>query len=255
MATPLSRPASTSGTIAPWRSLKTRVTIFTLAIFLVGIWSLTFYSSVTLHNDLEHALGEQQLSAVTIIAAGINTELDDRMRALESFAAGITSAMLGNAAAMQRFLEERGGRIGIDDRPEGNRQTRRRSPGRIDTRRWQPLFRGATGRQWRRRGKGREGDDTMNTEVVIPIAEDDEGHAGLVRKNLARVGIVNELLRFKDGQETPDFLFQKGEGRKRQSGAAYYVAKPTDYERFVNVIRQPGLFLAVVEVPAVNGGG
>jgi CheY-like chemotaxis protein len=147
----------------------------------------------------------------------------------------------------------------------------------------------------------------VNTEVVILIAEDDEGHAGLIRKNLARAGIVNELLHFKDGQETLDFLFQKGEGRKRQSGTAYvllldvrmpkvggvevlaqvkadpelckipvtmvtttddprevekchalgcsnYIAKPIDYERFVNVIRQLGLFLAVVEVPKITGG-
>ena len=37
-------------------------------------------------------------------------------------------------------------------------------------------------------------------------------------------------------------------------GCSNYIAKPIDYERFVNVIRQLGLFLAVVEVPTVNGG-
>lgn len=147
----------------------------------------------------------------------------------------------------------------------------------------------------------------MNNEVVILIAEDDEGHAGLIRKNLARAGIANELLHFKDGQEIMDFLFRKGEGHKRQSGTAYvllldirmpkldgvevlaqvktnpelrkipvimitttddprevekchalgcsnYIAKPIEYESFVNAIRQLGLFLAVVEVPKVNGG-
>ena len=61
----------------------------------------------------------------------------------------------------------------------------------------------------------------MHQEVVILIAEDDEGHAGLIRKNLTRAGIVNETLHFKDGQAILDFLFRKGEGPQRQSGEAY----------------------------------
>ena len=61
----------------------------------------------------------------------------------------------------------------------------------------------------------------MNNQVVILIAEDDEGHVGLIRKNLERAGIANELLHFKDGQEVMDFLFRKGDGPKRKSGTAY----------------------------------
>ena len=61
----------------------------------------------------------------------------------------------------------------------------------------------------------------MHKDVVVLVAEDDEGHAGLIRKNLARAGMVNTLLHFKDGQETLDFLFRKGEGNHRKSGIAY----------------------------------
>jgi CheY-like chemotaxis protein len=61
----------------------------------------------------------------------------------------------------------------------------------------------------------------MHKDVVVLVAEDDEGHAGLIRKNLARAGMVNTLLHFKDGQETLDFLFRKGEGNHRKSGVAY----------------------------------
>jgi hypothetical protein len=93
--------------IIPWRSLKIRVTIFTLTVFLVGIWSLTFYSSYTLHNDMEQELGEQQFSTVSIIAADINSEIDERLGALEKVAARITPAILGNASSMQAFLEDR----------------------------------------------------------------------------------------------------------------------------------------------------
>jgi CheY-like chemotaxis protein len=61
----------------------------------------------------------------------------------------------------------------------------------------------------------------MNKEVIILVAEDDEGHAGLIRKNLARAGIANELMHFKNGQEIADFLFRKGSGPHRQTGKAY----------------------------------
>jgi len=61
----------------------------------------------------------------------------------------------------------------------------------------------------------------MRKEAVILVAEDDEGHAGLIRKNLTRAGIVNDVLHFKDGQEVLDFLFRKGDGPQRQLGASY----------------------------------
>lgn len=60
----------------------------------------------------------------------------------------------------------------------------------------------------------------MKKEVVIIIAEDDDGHATLIRKNLKRAGILNEIIRFKDGQETLDYLFQKGKGPRRENGKA-----------------------------------
>lgn len=46
-----------------------------------------------------------------------------------------------------------------------------------------------------------------NKDVVILLAEDDEAHAELVRKNFARLGLDNPLKRFKDGQEITDFFF------------------------------------------------
>ena len=61
----------------------------------------------------------------------------------------------------------------------------------------------------------------MKKEVVILVAEDDDGHAGLIRKNLSRAGIVNPLVHFKDGQEVIDFLFQTGNGPHRQVGQSY----------------------------------
>ena len=88
------------------RSLKTRVTLTTLAIFLVGIWLLAFYASRMLREDMQRLLGEQQFSTVSYMAADINEELDNRLRVLEKIAAGVSPAMLGNAATLQTFLQQ-----------------------------------------------------------------------------------------------------------------------------------------------------
>ena len=93
--------------IIQWRSLNTRVTIFTLIIFVVSLWSLTFYATRTLRTDMERQLGEQQISTVSLVAKDINWELDDRLRALEAVAGGVRPTLLGNPAALQILLEER----------------------------------------------------------------------------------------------------------------------------------------------------
>ncbi len=61
----------------------------------------------------------------------------------------------------------------------------------------------------------------MNKEVTILIAEDDEGHAGLIRKNLNRAGIINTIIHFANGQEVVDFLFRKSPDANRKEGEAY----------------------------------
>lgn len=46
--------------------------------------------------------------------------------------------------------------------------------------------------------------------LVIVLAEDDPGHASLVRKNLKRSGIVNEVVHVKDGQAALDYVRREG---------------------------------------------
>jgi CheY-like chemotaxis protein len=60
----------------------------------------------------------------------------------------------------------------------------------------------------------------MNKETAVLIAEDDEGHAVLIQKNLRRAGIDNPLMVFADGQATLDYLFQRGQPR-RKPGTPY----------------------------------
>lgn len=46
--------------------------------------------------------------------------------------------------------------------------------------------------------------------ISIVLAEDDDGHATLVQRNLQRSGVVNGFVRVKDGQEALDLI--RGEG-------------------------------------------
>lgn len=61
----------------------------------------------------------------------------------------------------------------------------------------------------------------MESKVNILIAEDDLGHATLIKKNLRRAGIRNKIVHFKDGQEILDFLFDRYKGPKAKSRQAY----------------------------------
>jgi diguanylate cyclase (GGDEF)-like protein/PAS domain S-box-containing protein len=88
-------------------SLKTRVTLFTLTIFVCGIWSLALYVSYLLHAEMQHQLGEQQFSTASILSAEINHELQDRLQALEEVAGKMPPQILGNTALLQVFLEQR----------------------------------------------------------------------------------------------------------------------------------------------------
>jgi CheY-like chemotaxis protein len=46
--------------------------------------------------------------------------------------------------------------------------------------------------------------------INIALAEDDDGHATLIQRNLERVGLVNQFTRLRDGQEALDYLFGEG---------------------------------------------
>ena len=87
-------------------SIKTRVTLLTLVIFMLGIWALEYYASWILHEDVQRQLGEQQFSMASTLAREVNHELGARMEILEKAAGRVTPSMLGNAAAIQAFLDE-----------------------------------------------------------------------------------------------------------------------------------------------------
>jgi diguanylate cyclase (GGDEF)-like protein/PAS domain S-box-containing protein len=86
-------------------SLKTRVTVLTLLIFLVSVWSVTFYTSAMLRRDMRRLLGEQQFSTASMVASEIDQELQERVRALHEIASELTPSRLVDPAALQASLE------------------------------------------------------------------------------------------------------------------------------------------------------
>ena len=70
--------------------------------------------------------------------------------------------------------------------------------------------------------------------LLIVLAEDDDGHASLVQRNLERAGLANGLHRLKDGQEALDFLRGEGDSAGRNPN-------------------QPVLVLLDIKMPRVDG--
>jgi PAS domain S-box-containing protein len=88
-------------------SLKTRITILTIALFLVGIWSLAFYVRQALRSDMERVLGDQQASAAAYVAAQLDQEVNDRLRGLQAIAADVPEGILDDPIAVQGYLDRR----------------------------------------------------------------------------------------------------------------------------------------------------
>ena len=89
-----------------WRSIRTRVTVLALALFMVSIGATIFITGRLLRADLQVLVGQQQVSTVTIVAAEINQEVVARLRGLELVSGLITSAHLSDPATLDGFLSE-----------------------------------------------------------------------------------------------------------------------------------------------------
>jgi len=76
-------------------------------------------------------------------------------------------------------------------------------------------------------------DHPTTNRVTVLIAEDDDGHAELIRELLEEVGVLNPTHRFRDGQEVLDFL-TANQGANLHDGLRY-------------------LLLLDIRMPRVNG--
>jgi CheY-like chemotaxis protein len=70
--------------------------------------------------------------------------------------------------------------------------------------------------------------------LTIVLAEDDEGHAQLILRNLQRSGLRNDVVHVTDGQQALDYVHRRGE----------YSSRPTG---------KPLLLLLDIKMPRVDG--
>jgi len=61
----------------------------------------------------------------------------------------------------------------------------------------------------------------MKKDGVILIAEDDDTHFELIKNSLQRTGILNDMVRFENGQQLLDFLFETSDGPKSLPNKEY----------------------------------
>ena len=78
-----------------------------MAIFVAGIWLLSFYADRMLRGDITHQLGLQQFATTTLLAAQIDDDLNDRLTALKIVADSLSASNLSETHTIQRLLENR----------------------------------------------------------------------------------------------------------------------------------------------------
>ena len=88
-------------------SIKATVTLFTLAVFVTSLVSLSLYASHQLRADMKQELSKQQRSALLLLSEFVSQGLTTRLQALEKAAQRITPAMMDDPAAAQAELRQR----------------------------------------------------------------------------------------------------------------------------------------------------
>lgn len=72
-----------------------------------------------------------------------------------------------------------------------------------------------------RTGNGRTAKDAKKHEVIILLAEDDDGHVELITQTLRDAGVMNEVIRFRDGEEALAFFYGNGKAPAVKEGNSY----------------------------------
>jgi two-component system, cell cycle sensor histidine kinase and response regulator CckA len=102
----MTTPAAGNRSFSNW-SLKTRIALFTLVIFVASFWALAWYVGQLLQRDVQELLIEQQFASVSLVAAQINSDVEERMNSLETIAKSFSPALIADHAALQADLERR----------------------------------------------------------------------------------------------------------------------------------------------------
>lgn len=94
----------------------------------------------------------------------------------------------------------------------------------------------------------------MHTEpLVILLAEDDDGHARLVERNLQRAGVTNQIVRARDGQEALDYVRRAGQHSGRGISSPLLLLLDINMPRVdgVEVLRHVKADEATAKIPVI----
>lgn len=87
-------------------SLKTKITLLILLIFLISLWSLGYVVSHSLRDDMQRVLGAQQYSMASLMAADISDQIENRVIALKRVAQTIEQRNIQTSDGLQALLED-----------------------------------------------------------------------------------------------------------------------------------------------------
>ena len=76
----------------PMHTLKTRIVLIVLAIFLSGLLALMAYTRHTVISDMKDLLGKQQFSMVSTVAASVSHALWERIVTLQEVARPLSAS-------------------------------------------------------------------------------------------------------------------------------------------------------------------
>lgn len=84
-------------------SLQARVTVLTLVVFALGIWSFSLYMRQILRDDMLRSAGDQQQSVAKYLAAEVDRSLADRLAVMGKVADDLVPLMRDNKALQEKL--------------------------------------------------------------------------------------------------------------------------------------------------------
>ena len=90
-------------------------------------------------------------------------------------------------------------------------------------------------------------------EMIILIAEDDDGHAELIQEGLQEAGVCNAIRRFANGEEVWQFLAGTGGKEGRDASKAYLLLLDINMPKMdgVEVLKRMKRHDALKEIPVM----